>query len=173
MDCGYGHGECKAPDTQCPHWQGTFCELDKEAEEQEAEREQYLLSPVLYQAYVDTVDKFEKYIKEHPEVVEEAARKFAEQFVDVKDVVFGDKVSFQIENPMKNVETKSLPTKMIFEDKTPFGNLKPAEIPVELHTFSYKGIRDCHKCVYEVGCHGNPVGCKKYKRDASDGGYYG
>lgn len=29
MDCGYGHGECKAPDTQCPHWQGTFCELDQ------------------------------------------------------------------------------------------------------------------------------------------------
>ena len=28
MDCEYGHGECKAPETQCPHWQGTFCELD-------------------------------------------------------------------------------------------------------------------------------------------------
>ena len=93
--------------------------------------------------------------------------------MNVKDVALGDKVSFQIENPMKNVETKSLPTKMIFEDKTPFGNLKPAEIPVELHTFSYKGIRDCHKCVYEVGCRSNPLGCKKYKHDASDGGYYG
>ena len=34
-------------------------------------------------------------------------------------------------------------------------------------------VRDCHKCVYEVGCHGNPVGCKGYKRDAPDGGYYG
>ena len=33
--------------------------------------------------------------------------------------------------------------------------------------------RNCHKCVYEVGCHGNPVGCKSYKRDAPDGGYYG
>lgn len=33
--------------------------------------------------------------------------------------------------------------------------------------------RDCHKCVYEVGCTGNPVGCKRYKRDAPDGGYYG
>ena len=33
--------------------------------------------------------------------------------------------------------------------------------------------RNCHKCVYEVGCHGNPVGCKRYKRDAPDGGYYG
>lgn len=34
-------------------------------------------------------------------------------------------------------------------------------------------LRDCHKCVYEVGCHGNPVGCTSYKRDAPDGGYYG
>ena len=34
-------------------------------------------------------------------------------------------------------------------------------------------VRDCHKCVYEVGCHGNPVNCKSYKRDAPDGGYYG
>lgn len=28
MNCGHGHGKCKAPDTQCPHWQGIFCELD-------------------------------------------------------------------------------------------------------------------------------------------------
>lgn len=34
-------------------------------------------------------------------------------------------------------------------------------------------VRDCRKCVYQVGCHGNPVGCKRYKRDAPDGGYYG
>lgn len=66
MDCGYGYGHCTAPDTQCPHWQGTFCELDQELV-----------------------------------------------------------------------------------------------------------MRYCHKCVYEVGCHGNPLGCKKYKRDAPDGGYYG
>ncbi len=26
--CKYGHGCCTAPDTNCPHWQGTFCELD-------------------------------------------------------------------------------------------------------------------------------------------------
>lgn len=32
---------------------------------------------------------------------------------------------------------------------------------------------DCHKCVYEIGCHGDPVNCKSYKRDAPDGGYYG
>lgn len=34
-------------------------------------------------------------------------------------------------------------------------------------------VRNCRKCVYELSCHGNPVGCKKYKRDAPDGGYYG
>ena len=34
-------------------------------------------------------------------------------------------------------------------------------------------VRDCRKCVYEVGCHGNPVGCKCYRRDVPDGGYYG
>ena len=152
MDCGYGHRECKAPDTQCPHWKGTFCELD------------------MMDRVIDSLDKV---IKEHPEVIEKLASKYYEQFVNVKDVVLGDKVPFQIENPMKNVETKSLPIKMIFEDKTPFGNLKPAEIPVELHTFSYKGIRDCHKCVYEVGCHESPLGCKKYKCSAPDGGYYG
>lgn len=26
--CPYDHGICKAPDTTCPHWMGTFCELD-------------------------------------------------------------------------------------------------------------------------------------------------
>lgn len=26
--CDYGHVYCTAPDTICPDWQGTFCELD-------------------------------------------------------------------------------------------------------------------------------------------------
>ena len=106
MDCGYGHEECKAPDTQCPHWQGTFCELDM---------------------FRKVIDKFDKEVKEHPEIIEKVVSKYYEQFVNVKDVALGDKVI----------------------------------------------MRDCHKCVYEVGCHGNPVGCKKYKCDAPDGGYYG
>lgn len=106
-----------------------------------------MLTPEQYQEFIDAVDKFDRYIREHPEVVGEAVRKYTEQLVDVKDVVLGD--------------------------KKPFANLNPAEIPVELHTYSYKTIRDCHKCVYEVGCNGNPVGCKRYKRGASDGGYYG
>lgn len=28
--CEYGYGLCKAPDIQCPHWQGIFCELDEQ-----------------------------------------------------------------------------------------------------------------------------------------------
>ena len=106
MDCGYGHRKCKAPDTQCPYWKGTFCELD-------------MMTRV--------IDKFDKEVKEHPEIIEKVVSKYCEQFVNVKDVALGDRAI----------------------------------------------MRDCHKCVYEVGCHGNPVGCKKYKRDASDGGYYG
>lgn len=44
---------------------------------------------------------------------------------------------------------------------------------VPLPSDEIKVKRDCHKCVYQVGCHGNPIGCKRYKRDAPDGGYYG
>lgn len=108
-----------------------------------------MLTPEQYQALNNAVEIFDKFIREHPEVVEKAFEEYCEEeeFVDVSDIALGD--------------------------KKPFGNLKPAEIPTELHTYSYKTIRDCHKCVYEVGCHGNPVGCKRYKRDAPDGGYYG
>lgn len=28
MLCEYGHGRCIAPNITCPHWIGTFCELD-------------------------------------------------------------------------------------------------------------------------------------------------
>lgn len=87
-----------------------------------------MLIPEEYNVFQKAVKKFDDYIQNHPEVIEEASRKYAEQFVDVKNVALGDKVLF---------------------------------------------TRDCHKCVYEVGCHGNPAGCKSYKRDAPDGGYYG
>lgn len=33
MLCDYGYGHCIAPDTKCPHWQSTFCELDESNEE--------------------------------------------------------------------------------------------------------------------------------------------
>ena len=29
--CPYGYGWCEVPYKDCPHWQGTFCELDVEA----------------------------------------------------------------------------------------------------------------------------------------------
>lgn len=49
-----------------------------------------MLTPKQYQAFVDAVDKFDKYIRGHPEVVEETARKYAEQFVNFRDIVLGD-----------------------------------------------------------------------------------
>ena len=64
MDCGYRHGECKAPDTQCSHWKGTFCELD-------------MMTRV--------IDKFDKEVKEHPEIIEKIASKYCEQFVNVSE----------------------------------------------------------------------------------------
>lgn len=69
MLCEHGYGRCTAPDTKCPHWQGTFCELD---------------------------------------------------------------------------------------------------------LLTTNAVMKCHKCIFELCCQeDNPVGCKKYKRDASDGDYYG
>lgn len=53
-----------------------------------------MLTLEAYDIFVDNVGKFDKYIREHPEEIEEAARKFIEQFVDVKDVALGDKVLF-------------------------------------------------------------------------------
>ena len=26
--CKHGHGKCTAPNTNCPHWMGTFCEME-------------------------------------------------------------------------------------------------------------------------------------------------
>lgn len=53
-----------------------------------------MLTLEAYDIFVDNVAKFDKYIREHPEEIEEAARKFVEQLVDVKDVSLGDKVPF-------------------------------------------------------------------------------
>ena len=53
-----------------------------------------MLTPEQYEAFKNAVKKFDEYIQEHPEIVEEASRKFAEQFVDVKDAALGDKVPF-------------------------------------------------------------------------------
>lgn len=53
-----------------------------------------MLTLEAYDIFVDNVAKFDKYIREHPEEIEEAARKFVEQLVDVKDASLGDKVPF-------------------------------------------------------------------------------
>ena len=95
----------------------------------------YTKEEITYNGYISKWCEFCFKLKESPadcmlEVMEEATKKYIEQFVDVKDIAIGDKNEFS---------------------KT----------------------RDCHKCVYEVGCHGNPVNCKAYKRDTPDGGYYG
>ena len=45
-----------------------------------------------YEIFVDNAAKFDKYIQEHSEEIEEAARKFVEQLADVKDVALKDKV---------------------------------------------------------------------------------
>ena len=86
--CIYGYGYCTAPDTSCPHWQSTFCELDKN--------------------------------------LAQLARYYT---------------------------PKARPRVVICDE---------SEVK-----------RDCRKCVYELVCYGNPVGCKRYRRDALDGGYYG
>ena len=57
------------------------------------------------------MDKINKYIEEHPEIIEQAAEEFTKDFVNVKDIPFGE--------------------------KKPFENLHPAEIPIKLHTYSY------------------------------------
>lgn len=61
-----------------------------------------MLTPEQYDAFQNAVKKFEDYIQNHPEVIEDAARKWAEQFVDVKDVALGDKVPFKHKGCVKN-----------------------------------------------------------------------
>lgn len=43
----------------------------------------------------------------------------------------------------------------------------------ELDVTTNSIVKNCSKCVYEVGCKRSPIDCTKYKRDAPDGGYYG
>ena len=38
------------------------------------------------------IDKFDKEVKEHPEIIEKVVSKYCEQCVNVKDIVLGDKV---------------------------------------------------------------------------------
>ena len=34
-------------------------------------------------------------------------------------------------------------------------------------------VRDCNKCVHQMGCRKSPLNCPDYKRDPPDGGFYG
>lgn len=76
--CKYDeHGVCTAPYTICPHWQGIYCGYD--TAEYKVEK------------CVETMNEIDQYDKEHPEVLQRAAEKFADQFADVKDIALGDK----------------------------------------------------------------------------------
>ena len=81
--CDYGFGPCTAPDTLCPHWTGIFCELDSAYDKGKK--------------YIEAMDEIDQYVKEHPEVLERTAQKYTSQFVDVKDIAFGDKVIWREE----------------------------------------------------------------------------
>ena len=43
------------------------------------------------------MDEIDRYVKEHPEVLERAAQKYTSQFVDVKDIALGDKAIWREE----------------------------------------------------------------------------
>ena len=46
------------------------------------------------------LEKIDKYIKEHPEIIEEAVKEFAENLADVKDITLGDQIDFTtVDNP--------------------------------------------------------------------------
>ena len=78
--CDHGFGPCTAPDTLCPHWIGIFCEFDT--------------AEYKVRKYMDEIDQ---YVKEHPEVLERAVKRFSDQFVDVKDIALGDKAIWREE----------------------------------------------------------------------------
>lgn len=56
-----------------------------------------MITPEQFDAVLEKIDK---YIEEHPEIIEDAVKKFAENFADVKDITLGDKIEFTIaDNP--------------------------------------------------------------------------
>lgn len=81
--CDRGFEPRTAPDTLCPHWMGIFCEFD--TAEYKVEK------------CVETMNEIDQYVKEHSEVLQRAAEKFADQFADVKDIALGDKVEWREE----------------------------------------------------------------------------
>ena len=61
-----------------------------------------MLTPEQYNAFQKAVKKFDDYIQNHPEIIEEAARKWAELLIDVKDVALWDEVPFKRKRCAKN-----------------------------------------------------------------------
>lgn len=56
-----------------------------------------MITPEQFDAALEKIDK---YINEHPEIIEEAVKKFTENFVDVKDIALGDQIDFTtVDNP--------------------------------------------------------------------------
>lgn len=45
-----------------------------------------MLTPEQYQALNNAVEIFDKFIQEHPEVVEKAFEEYREEFIDFKDI---------------------------------------------------------------------------------------
>ncbi len=56
-----------------------------------------MLTPEQYVAFQNAVKKFEDYTQNHPEVIEDAARKWTERLLNYKDVALGDKIPFEHE----------------------------------------------------------------------------
>lgn len=72
-----------APDTLCPHWMGIFCEFD--------------IPECTVDEYVEAMNEIDQYVKEHPEVLERVAEKFADQLADVRGIALGDKETWREE----------------------------------------------------------------------------
>lgn len=62
---------------------GIFCEFDSAYDK--------------VKKYIEAMDEIDQYVKEHPKVLERAAQKYTSQFVDVKDIVLGDKAIWREE----------------------------------------------------------------------------
>lgn len=74
----------------------------------------YKITPKQFSSIMNKIDK---YIEEHPEIIEQIVKESTKDFIDVKDISFGE--------------------------KKPFENLHPAEIPTRLHIYSYNNKIGC------------------------------
>ena len=54
--CEHDRGICHAPNTDCPHWMGTFCELDIELDVYYNESTDYIQHCEIYEPSYDAED---------------------------------------------------------------------------------------------------------------------